>query len=126
GDGKGVYLVTDRWGDFNQLWLVDAKGARTPLSGDLGWDVEDLAVARDGSRVAFAVNEDGSSRLYVADRYGRRQQVALPDNAVIGQLEFPARRSDLLALSFQTATQPMDVHQVDLRGMRVVRWTRSE
>ena len=125
-EGKGVYLVTDRWGNFNQLWLLDAKGGRAPIGTDLGWDVEDLAVARDGSRLAFTANEDGVSRLYVADRYGRRQQIALPENAVIGRLEFPRRRGDVLAVTFQTATQPADVYQVDLRGMRVVRWTRSE
>jgi dipeptidyl aminopeptidase/acylaminoacyl peptidase len=125
-DGKGVYLVTDRWSDFNQLYVLDKAGKHSPLAADLKWDVEELAVSDDGSRVAFAVNEDGASRLYVLDRQGRAQQIALPRNAVIGNLEFPRRRADLLAVTFQTATQPADVYEVDLRGVRVVRWTRSE
>jgi dipeptidyl aminopeptidase/acylaminoacyl peptidase len=125
-DGKGVYLITDRWSNFNHLYLLDAKGARTPFSADLKWDVEGLAVADDGSRVAFAANEDGVSHLYLRSRQGRTEQIALPANAVIGNLEFPRRRGDLLAVTFQTATQPADVYQVQLRGMRLVRWTRSE
>ena len=126
-DGKGVYLVTDRWSDFNQLYLLDGKtGKETALAPDLKWDVEDVAVAVDGSRVAFSVNEDGISRLYVLDRHRQAQHIALPGNAVIGNLEFPRRRADVLAVTFQTATQPADVYQVDLRGVRVVRWTRSE
>jgi dipeptidyl aminopeptidase/acylaminoacyl peptidase len=125
-DGKGVYLVTDRWSDFNQLYRLDLSGKQTPLAADLKWDVEELAVSDDGSRVAIAVNQDGASRLYVLDRLGHAQQIALPGNAVISAVEFPRRRADLLALTFQTATQPADTYQVDLRGMRVVRWTRSE
>jgi dipeptidyl aminopeptidase/acylaminoacyl peptidase len=125
-DGKSVYVVTDRWSDFNQLYLLDAQGKRTPLSAELKWDVEDLAVADDGSRVAFAANEDGVSRLYVLDRLHRAQQIALPGNAVISSIEFPRKRPDQLAVAFQTATQPTDVYQIDLRGVRVVRWTRSE
>jgi dipeptidyl aminopeptidase/acylaminoacyl peptidase len=125
-DGKGVYLVTDRWSDFNQLYLLDTAGKHSPLAANLKWNVEELAVSDDGSRVAFAVNEDGASRLYVLDRQGRAQQIAIPKNAVIGNLDFPRRRADLLAVTFQTATQPADVYEVDLRGMRVVRWTRSE
>jgi len=125
-DGKGVYLVTDRWSDFNQLYLLDGQGNHTALAADVKWDVEDLAVSDDGSRVAFATNEDGASRLYVLDRQRHAQQIALPGNAVIGNFEFPRHRADQLAVTFQTATQPADVYQIDLRGMRVVRWTRSE
>ncbi len=125
-DGKGVYLVTDRWSDFNQLYRLDLAGKRTPLAAELKWDVEELATAEDGSRIAFAVNQDGASRLYVMDRQGHAQPVALPQNAVIGRMAFPRKRSDVLAVSFQTATQPLDAYEVDLRGMRTVRWTRSE
>ena len=125
-DGKGVYLVTDRWSDFNQLYLLDGQGNHTALAADVKWDVEDLAVSDDGSRVAFATNEDGASRLYVLDRQRHAQQIALPGNAVIENFEFPRHRADQLAVTFQTATQPADVYQIDLRGMRVVRWTRSE
>ncbi|HEY6910061.1 MAG TPA: alpha/beta fold hydrolase [Myxococcales bacterium] len=125
-DGKGVYLATDRWSDFNQLYQLDLAGKRTALAAESKWDVEELATTEDGSRIAFAVNQDGSSRLYVMDRQGHTQPVALPRTAVIGRMAFPRRRSDVLAVSFQTATQPLDVYEIDLRGVRTVRWTRSE
>jgi len=125
-DGRGVYLVTDRWSDFNQLYQLDVQGKQTPLAAEVKWDVEELAVSEDGSRVAFAANEDGASRLYLLDRQHHAQQIALPGIPVISNFEFPRHRADQLAVTFQTATQPADVYQVDLRGMRVVRWTRSE
>lgn len=126
GDGKGVYLVTDRFSDFNQLYrLVDGKAQ--PLAPDLKWDVEELAVSADGSRVAFAANQDGVSALYVIDTAtGKRKPVALPRNAVIGSIQFPRARNDLLALSLQTATEPLDVYMADLPSDKLVRWTRSE
>jgi len=125
-DGRGVYLVTDRWSDFNQLYQLDVQGKQTPLAAEVKWDVEELAVSEDGSRVAFAANEDGASRLYLLDRQHHAQQIALPGIPVIANFEFPRHRADQLAVTFQTATQPADVYQIDLRGMRVVRWTRSE
>ena len=54
-DGKSVYLVTDRQGDFDELYrldLADASAAPRPLTRNLRWDVEGLAVARDGVAVS--------------------------------------------------------------------------
>ena len=53
-DGKGVYLVTDRWSDYNQLYLLDGQGKQTALAADVKWDVEDLAVAARVYRAAAA------------------------------------------------------------------------
>ncbi|HTO98986.1 MAG TPA: alpha/beta fold hydrolase [Myxococcales bacterium] len=126
GDGKGVFLITDRWSNFNHLYLLDAKGGHTALCPNLKWDVEGLAVAADGSRIVYSANEDGISRLYLRTRMGWTEAISLPDNAVIGNLMVPRRAGDLLTLTFQSATRPADVYQVHLRGMRVVRWTQSE
>jgi dipeptidyl aminopeptidase/acylaminoacyl peptidase len=126
-DGKGVYLITDRWSEFNQLYRIAPDGKQQPLAAEIKWDLENLAVSEDGSQVAIAANEDGRSRLYLVDpRTGRPRPVALPENAVIGAMGFPRKKPGLLALTFQTATQPTDAYQVDLRSGRVVRWTRSE
>jgi len=67
GDGRSVYLVSDRGGDFNQLFraeLARPEATWTKLTADLPWDVEGLAVAVDGT-LAYAVNEDGFSKLFV-------------------------------------------------------------
>jgi dipeptidyl aminopeptidase/acylaminoacyl peptidase len=125
-DGQGVYLVTDRYGDFNQLMKLGADGKMQPLAKDLRWDVEQLAVSSDGARVAFTTDEDGASRLYTIEAGSAPHAVLLPRNAVVAALEFPRGRADLLALSFNTATQPTDAYQLDLKSGQLVRWTRSE
>src|SRR5437879_2025071 len=127
GDPQTIWYLQDSGGgEFYQLYQLDVQGKQTPLAAEVKWDVEELAVSEDGSRVAFAANEDGASRLYLLDRQHHAQQIALPGIPVISNFEFPRHRADQLAVTFQTATQPADVYQIDLRGMRVVRWTRSE
>jgi dipeptidyl aminopeptidase/acylaminoacyl peptidase len=127
-DGKSVYAVTDRGGDFARLVAIDlAKGgAPRPLAPSVKWDVEELAVARDGSRVAFAANEDGFSRVYLLDpRTGRVTPAPAPPG-VVGGMVFPEKRSDRLFLAFQTPTSPSDVWALDLRAGKLEPWTRSE
>jgi dipeptidyl aminopeptidase/acylaminoacyl peptidase len=127
-DGKSVYLVTDRYGDFDELYRLDLAPGATPrpLTRNLRWDVHDLAVARDGSRVALTVNADGYSRLYLLDpRSGRLEPVTIAPG-VVGGLTFPDRQGGQLALALTTPRSPLDVWQLDLRSRKLTRWTHSE
>lgn len=128
-DGKAVFLVTDCYTDFNELYRVDLAepaAAPRPLTRTIRWDVERLAVARDGSRLALTVNADGPSRLYfVEPRTGKLE----PGNApagVAGALVFPGKAGSSLFLGVASPRAPGDVWQVDLKGHRLLRWTRSE
>jgi len=124
-DGKSVYLVTDRGREFNQLVRVDLARLGSPqsLTPDLKWNVEQLAVARDGT-VAFTVNEDGYSKLYLL-RGGKRTPVAVPPG-VVTAIRFPRRASEVLTFSVDSPTSPLDVWQVSVKSGKLQRWTRSE
>jgi dipeptidyl aminopeptidase/acylaminoacyl peptidase len=126
-DGRSVYLATDRGADRNRLVRLDlGGGAPVPLAPKVSWGIEGLAVAADGSRVAFAANEDGISRLYLLDpRSGRVSPAPAPDGVLAG-LHFPASRADRLFLAVESATSPLDAWSLDLRRGRSSRWTRSE
>ncbi len=128
-DGKSVYLVTDRWSDFNELYRLDlneAQAAPKALTRALRWNVEHVSVSRDGARVAIAINEDGYSKLFFLDpATDQLTPFALPQG-VIGELHFPAQRSDLLFLEMHSPRSAADVWHVDLNKHELVRWTRSE
>jgi dipeptidyl aminopeptidase/acylaminoacyl peptidase len=128
-DGKSVYLVTDRYGDFDELYrldLADAAAAPRSLTRTLRWDVEGLAVARDGSRIALTVNADGASRLYFLEpRSGKLAPVDLPQG-VAGALRFPGKRPASLFLGLGTPRSPGDVWQIAPGKRSPVRWTASE
>ncbi|MBN1207205.1 MAG: S9 family peptidase [Myxococcaceae bacterium] len=130
-DGQGVYLITDRYSDFAELYRLElAKAPYTAappsLTKSIRWNVEELELSPDGRQLALPVNEDGSSRLYLLDtRTSALSPVSLPQG-VLTELKFPGRRSDTLFLSMMTARSPIDVWQLDLRTKKTTRWTRSE
>ena len=128
-DGKAFYLVTDRWSDFEQLYrldLAEPSGKPIAIAPDLRWDLEHLAISRDGSRLALTVNADGYSKLHVLDlASGKLEEKRLPAG-IVGALQFPAARPDLLLLEMHGPRTPGDVFHLDLGLGELVRWTRSE
>ena len=128
-DGKAVFLVTDRYTDFNELYkvdLADPKAPPRPLTRTIRWDVEGLAVARDGSRLALTVNADGTSRLYFLEPRSGKLEPGNAPNGVASSLRFPAKSGGSVFLGVASPRAPGDVWQVDLKGHRLLRWTRSE
>lgn len=65
--GNTLYLVTNQDTEFSRLAAFDLDGGKLRFIGpDTRWDVDALRVSRDGRVAVWSVNEDGSSRLYVA------------------------------------------------------------
>lgn len=126
-DGTRAYYTSDEGSEFRTLRFHDLRTNKvTSLSGGIPWDVEDYALSRDGSRVAFVTNEDGFGVLHLLDA-ATLKEVALPalPKGVIGGLEFgPDGRR--IAFSLNSAVSPSDVYTVDLDANAVTRWTESE
>jgi dipeptidyl aminopeptidase/acylaminoacyl peptidase len=126
-DGRGVYLLTDEDGEFLQLKFKDPvthqSRSVTPVSG---WDVEDFDVSSDGRYLAYAVDDDGRSRLTVLDTQAKLElaPAGLPQGR-IGNLRFD-RTGRRLAMSAESALAPRDVYVYDLEHGKLERWTRSE
>ena len=126
-DGRGILAITDADSDVRRLVEIDlASGNRTVLAPDLKWDVETFDLTDDGRVLAYAVNEDGFSKVVVQDRRTRRAlpQPALPRGVLTG-LKFSPDGSKL-ALSLSTATSAGDVWSWDVAGGELTRWTNSE
>jgi len=126
-DGRSVYYVSDEEREFLTLRHHDpAGGAPTLVSGDVPWDVAELAIADDGRHLAYVANEDGISRLRVLSLPGHRE-IPLPalPIGVIGGLGF-SPDGQRLALTLNSATSPSDVYVVELATATLVRWTQSE
>ncbi len=126
-DGKGVFFASDLGSEFRTLRHVDlASGKVTPLTDHLAWDIDDLAISRDGRHLAYVVNEDGASRLGIRDLVQQADLVPpkLPFG-LIGSIGFdPAGQR--LAFTLQTPTQPNDAWVWTLADGKLERWTESE
>ena len=67
-DGQGVYLISDRESEFAQLRYVNLFSSdRTVISAHIPWDIEKLAISRDGHYLAYVSNEAGISKLNLLD-----------------------------------------------------------
>src|SRR5690606_27451133 len=93
---------------------------------DIPWDVEALRGSPDGRHVAFVVNEDGSSRLYLLDQ--KTLDYRPVDGVPIGQVSGLHFTPDSKRLGFtlDSPLTPGDVFVLDIESGAVERWTESE
>jgi len=131
--GDGYWLITDRGGEFSQLaWQPLEPGADIEIVTDnIPWDVADAALSHDRGRMAFIVNENGLSRLYLMDTASWEYRVvdSIPSGLVFG-LEFgPDDRR--LGMTLNTPQSPSDTYELALGRSALeygvlTRWTNSE
>lgn len=127
-DGKSVIVTSDRDSDVSRLVRVDIDtGRETPLSPtDLQWPVENVELSPDGRRAAYAVNEEGWSRIVVQD-VATGQSLSPTDlpKGVVSGMKWNADGSSL-AFSLGTATTTADAWSLDAIAGGLTRWTNSE
>lgn len=126
-DGKALYLMSDKDGQFQSLYRRDLRSKKeTILTKDLPWDIESVAVSPTGDRIAFIANEDGQSRVYTMKSDGDKYEpvTAIPVG-VVGGLVF-TQDGKRLGMTLGTPTMPGDVFVYHLDDGRLIRWTISE
>jgi len=125
-EGRGVYLITNRDSEFEQLRRVDiATGAVETITAHIPWDIEGFARSDDGRFLAWVANVDGLSRLTVVNLSSHSELLPpLPDGQ-IGRIAFD-RTGRKLALSLESPQSPRDVFVVELEHNSLVRYTKSE
>ena len=127
-DGQGVYFISDRDGEFSQLRYVNLfTGDKTVISGHLSWDIEELAISRDGHYLAYVSNEAGIDKLNVLDLRTHQDLIPpkLPVGGIIGSLSFDAQ-GNRLAFGYAAANQPRDAYVFDIAANQLEAWTHSE
>ncbi len=127
-DGQGVYLISDRDSEFARLRYVNLfTNDKTVISAHISWDIEILAISRDGHYLAYVSNEAGLSKLNLLDLRTHQDLTPprLPQSGVISSLSFDAD-GKRLAFGFAAANQPRDAYVLDIAENRLEPWTRSE
>jgi dipeptidyl aminopeptidase/acylaminoacyl peptidase len=131
-EGRGIFLTTDRGGEFTQLaYQPLPRGRLEILTADIPWNVEDLVMSKDRSRAAFTLNEGGISRLYLLDPATRqfRRVETVPEGIISGGGFSPDGRQ--FAFTLNSAAGPADVYSLALAEdafghAELTRWTFSE
>ena len=127
GADDSIYLTSDAGGEFMRLArLPPGSDAPTALTANTPWNVETFAVCRTRERLAYVVNEDGISRLFVM-QLPENSFVALPavPQGIVSGLRF---HPDCTRLGFtvSSASTPADAFSIDFRSRRLTRWTQGE
>lgn len=126
-DGRSVYVASDEKSDRTQLWRLPlGRGKPELLVPADGFDVESLALSPDGSLLAYTVNEEGRSRLFLR-RTADWSEVPVPElpPGVLYGVEFDAD-GDTVGLTLNRADAPGDVYSFEVGSTELVRWTFSE
>ena len=127
GDGRGVYVTTDKGSEYQQLAYIDLETrALTPLTTDLEWDVEGFDLSHDGRTLAFSINEAGVSKIHLFDTASKRiTPVAGVPDGVLGSLRWHRNGRDL-GFSLNHARSTSDVYSLNPQSGEVTRWTEGE
>jgi dipeptidyl aminopeptidase/acylaminoacyl peptidase len=129
----GVWFVTDQGSEFRQLaWQSAEAGAKPEIvTASIQWDIGGAAISHDRSRVAFATNESGMSRVYLLDTRTREYKAVdnIPTGLAFGLTFSPD--DSRLAMTLNTATTPSDTFVLELGDSpleygELTRWTTSE
>jgi len=127
GDGKGLYLTTDKDSEFRRLVYMDlATRKLTPLTANINWDVEGFTMTDDKKMVAFVTNENGIAKLHVLDTATNNEikLPKLPDGLLGGIGWHPATNE--LRLNITSYRTLNDVYSLDLKTGKLTHWAKTE
>jgi len=125
-DGKSVYYGTDDLGEFAQLVKQPLAGGPRQTLTNNNWDIEEYALSYDGSKIAYATNENGISVLHLIDANSGAPLAApnVPAGEISG-LQWH-RNDKLLGFTVVSARAASDAYSVDVTNGELQRWTESE
>lgn len=127
-DGSTVFFTSDYDKEFRVLKEYEVETGKTRLiSGKIPWDVESIRLSPKGDILAFTVNENGASKLFLLDvKENKLLQTppALPKGLIFGMNWNPD--NERLALSINSSTNPSDAYVLNTRTFAVDQWTFSE
>lgn len=115
-DGRFLFTVTDLDSDYLHVARLDLATLAWEKLVTPNWDVELMALSRNGRYLAYSINENGRSKLELIDMgMGVSRPAPLPEGApglvgwFDGLLEF-SPDSRHLAFSYTSATRTSDIY----------------
>lgn len=127
-DSKGFYVVTDQGREFTALAFYELKSQKLSFVETPSWDIEHIDLSSDGKYLAYVVNKEGISRLYVKDLKTKKllKLPKLPKGAIWspwGGSFMLSPNGRYLAFYLETARRPLELYALDLKKKKLSRLT---
>ncbi|HEY2927389.1 S9 family peptidase [Piscinibacter sp.] len=124
-DNSGLYLLSDRPGEFKELMFYRFADKRlVPITQHIPWDVSGATLSDDGRLLAARANVDGREELRLFDaRSFKELPVPRLASGSVTDPEFHRKRPEL-AFSLNGAHGPSQIHTLDAATGRLEQWTR--
>ncbi len=113
-DGQWIAFVSDREGEFPNLWRMRADGSDAERLFEDPHDHLGAAWSPSGNRIAFLRNEAGANQIWVWGDGEARQITHEP--GAYSDLQWVD--DEQLVAAYESATQPADLYLVNLSGER--------
>jgi dipeptidyl aminopeptidase/acylaminoacyl peptidase len=129
-DGRALILSTNAGGEWLALARLDLQTKKIDTLDPTPWDIDTVTLSDDGALIAYALDRDGFSELYVrpvkpnGTLGPKTAPVKLPAQGVVSGLEF-AHDARKLAFSFNGARYNADVWLYDLKARTLAQVTHS-
>jgi dipeptidyl aminopeptidase/acylaminoacyl peptidase len=132
-NGRSLYYLTDKGSEFRRLVHHDlASGNVETRTDSISSDVEEFDLSDDGDLIVWAVNDGGTSQIWVGGTQGLGIQNSVPilglPKGVISNVKFRPGSHEI-GFTLSTARSSGDAYSRDLDHAgqtAIVRWTRSE
>lgn len=125
-DDKSIYFVSDKDCDFMTLRRLDlSTGDVRPLTAHIPWDVEYCMISPEGKYVAFTINEDAVSTLYLLDTETEKtwKVNGLPDG-LVDTIAFHSQRNEI-GFTHVSSKGIMSVYSYDVDQAELTHWTQD-
>ena len=129
-DGSALLLGTNDKREFYSLSRLNLQTKRAETLDDTQWDLAGATLSDDGRMLAYTINRDGFTELYVREvgadgQLGAKpESVKLPGRGVAGGMRF-SKDSSKLAFTFNGARYNSDVWLYDLKSHALAQITNS-
>lgn len=131
-DGSGLFVLTDRFGEFTELALYHlGTQSMTRITPHIPWDVSSMSLSKDGRHLAVQINVNGKEvlRLFdgktLAERslHGSGNSIDMPEGSI--SKIFFQKNGHLLAVTFNSARTPGQIYALDADSGHLTQWTSS-
>ncbi len=126
GDGT-ILTSSDQDSELSNIVRIDTDaGTKTVYTGEIGFDVDDMALSADESTLAFTLNENGLGTIRLMDMTTGEitDGPDLPVGIASGLVFSPD--GSRVGFTFNSATSPADAWSFDVDTLELTRWTEAE